>query len=131
MIKPGDGIPYFELGGIDDEMYTPESWDEKKVLVVIFTCNHCPYAQAYEERIIALQKLFGVQGAQIVAINSNESVSEDSQILFRLTICSAAESLKISSMNFPDFVLEISFTPNRLICPVLEAANISHDSPVS
>ena len=79
MIKPGDGIPYFELGGVDDEMYTPDSWNAR-VLVIILTCNHCPYAQAYAERIIALQKRYGVQGMQIVAINSNDSTGypEDS-----------------------------------------------------
>lgn len=73
MLKPGDGIPYFEIGGIDDEIYSPASFEKKKVLVVIFTCNHCPYAQAYEERIKKLQQYFGIQGVQIVAINSNDS----------------------------------------------------------
>lgn len=79
MISIGDGIPYFELGGVDDEIYTPESFTGR-VLVMIFTCNHCPYAQAYEDRLIRLQKYFSVQGVDFVAINSNDDSSypEDS-----------------------------------------------------
>jgi len=73
MITPGDNLPYFELGGVDDEIHTPEEWADRKLLVVIFTCNHCPYAQAYEERLIALQKRYSVQSVQFVAINSNDS----------------------------------------------------------
>ncbi len=74
MISIGDGIPYFELGGVDDEIYSPESFSGR-VLVVIFSCNHCPYAQAYEDRLINLQKRFGVQGVDFVAINSNDEES--------------------------------------------------------
>lgn len=44
------------------------------VIVVIFTCNHCPYAQAYEDRIIALAKHFDQEGAQFILINSNDAL---------------------------------------------------------
>ena len=50
------------------------------VIVVIFTCNHCPYAQAYEERIIDLAEEFDEEGVQFGLINSNdaEKYPEDS-----------------------------------------------------
>jgi thiol-disulfide isomerase/thioredoxin len=41
-------------------------------LVVIFSCNHCPYVKAYEERIIFLQSEYAPKGVQVVAINSND-----------------------------------------------------------
>ena len=42
------------------------------ILVIVFSCNHCPYVQAYEERMIALQREYASKGVQIVAINSND-----------------------------------------------------------
>jgi len=50
------------------------------IIVVIFTCNHCPYAQAYEDRLIALQRHFDQEGVQFVLINSNDDTEypEDS-----------------------------------------------------
>ena len=75
MILPGNSIPYFELLNTNNELVDTTTWDDKKVLVVIFTCNHCPYAQNYEQRIQDLQQQFGIQGVQIVLINSNDAKS--------------------------------------------------------
>lgn len=47
---------------------------KEKILVVIFSCNHCPYVVAYEDRIIALQADYAAKGVRVVAINSNDSV---------------------------------------------------------
>lgn len=44
-----------------------------KILVVIFSCNHCPYVQAYEKRYIALQAKYASKGVKMVAINSNDA----------------------------------------------------------
>lgn len=44
-----------------------------KILVVIFSCNHCPYVQAYEKRYIALQSKYASKGVKIVAVNSNDA----------------------------------------------------------
>lgn len=65
-------IPGFSLAGVDDKTYSLNDFSDKKILVVIFSCNHCPYVQAYEDRIIALQNEFEKDGVQIVAINSND-----------------------------------------------------------
>lgn len=70
-IETGAEAPPFELPGVDGETYTLDSFDAD-ALVVIFTCNHCPVAQAYEDRIVALQSDYG-NDAQIVAINPNET----------------------------------------------------------
>ena len=67
-------IPDFSLKGVDDKTFSLYDFSDKKILIVIFSCNHCPYVQAYEERIIALQNEFEKDGVQIVAINSNDDV---------------------------------------------------------
>ncbi|MEZ6080449.1 MAG: redoxin family protein [Pirellulaceae bacterium] len=50
--RAGAAAPDFDLPGIDGRDYSLSDFDSAKVLVVIFTCNHCPTAQAYEQRII-------------------------------------------------------------------------------
>jgi peroxiredoxin len=70
----------FNLKNIDDNMVSPEQFKDAKGFVVIFTCNHCPFAKAYEDRIIALDKEYKTQGYPVIAINSNDVsiVPEDS-----------------------------------------------------
>jgi peroxiredoxin len=61
----------FKLPGVDGKTYSLESFSEKKILVVIFMCNHCPYVKAVLQRLIDLQKETG--GVQLVGINSNDA----------------------------------------------------------
>ncbi len=65
--------PPFTLKGVDGRTYTLADFKEP-VLVVIFSCNHCPYVRAYEDRMIQLQKDYAGK-ARFVLINSNDSVS--------------------------------------------------------
>jgi peroxiredoxin len=79
-LKIGSKAPDFNLLGVDKKYYSLDSFNDKEVLVIIFSCNHCPYVQAYEQRIISIQKDFADQGVQIIAINPNDDVNypEDS-----------------------------------------------------
>ena len=74
-MKLGDTAADFSLKGIDGKTYTLADFTSAKALVVIFSCNHCPYAQAYEERLIDLQRDYLSKGARLVAINSNDAVA--------------------------------------------------------
>lgn len=65
--------PDFDLPGVDGKRYSLASFQDKKAVVVMFTCNHCPYVQAYEERLIAIQRDYADRGAALVAINANET----------------------------------------------------------
>jgi len=78
-LKLGSAIPQFNLVSVNGEFYSNNSFSEKKVLIVVFSCNHCPYVQAYEKRLIVLQDKFANDIA-IMAINSNDEVGypEDS-----------------------------------------------------
>jgi peroxiredoxin len=75
----GEKAPNFNLKGVDDKMYTLESFKEAKLLVILFTCNHCPTAQAYEDRAIAYTEKYKKQGVQMIAIspNADEAVRFD------------------------------------------------------
>lgn len=67
----GEQAPDFKLPGVDGRWYTLNDFASSRVLVIIFTCNHCPTAQAYEERIKALVDDYHSQGVQVVAISPN------------------------------------------------------------
>lgn len=68
----GDTMPEFALKDTDLEEVRSEDI-RQDVLVVVFTCNHCPYAQAYEQRLIDLDDAFFEEGnVRIVLINAND-----------------------------------------------------------
>ena len=70
----------FYLLGTDDKLYSLESFIDKKVLVIVFMCNHCPYVKAVLQRLIDLQNEFIDQDVQFIGINSNDTIKypEDS-----------------------------------------------------
>jgi len=63
--------PDFNLPGVDGLFYSLDDFADAKVLVIIFTCNHCPTAQAYEDRIIRLVEDYKDQGVRVVGISPN------------------------------------------------------------
>ncbi len=73
--SPGDVAIDFKLKNIDDSFVSLKDFDSAKGFIVIFTCNHCPYAVAYEDRIIALDKKFKQKGYPVIAINPNDPVA--------------------------------------------------------
>ncbi|MDK2910553.1 MAG: hypothetical protein PWR20_2121 [Bacteroidales bacterium] len=71
-VKPGDIAPHFALKNIDGKIVSLGDYKNAKGVILIFTCNHCPYSIAYEDRIIALDKKFKPLGWSVVAINPND-----------------------------------------------------------
>ena len=68
----GAPLPAFSLHSVDGKHFSEKSFEDAKVLAVLFICNHCPYVQAVEDRIIALARDYGSKGAQVVGICSND-----------------------------------------------------------
>src|SRR5947208_14426752 len=68
----GAAAPDFKLPGVDGRDYALKDFADAKILVVIFTCNHCPTAQAYEDRIIKLATDYKDKGVAVVAISPND-----------------------------------------------------------
>lgn len=62
----------FSLKGTDGKTYSLKDFSDAATLVVVFSCNHCPYVKAYEDRMVAIQKDYAARGARLVAINSND-----------------------------------------------------------
>jgi peroxiredoxin len=73
---PGDKASDFSLKNVDGKTVSLASMNDAKGAIIIFTCNHCPFSKAYEDRIIALDRQFAPKGYPVVAINSNDAAVE-------------------------------------------------------
>lgn len=74
--KVGDTATDFKLKSTAGKMVSLKDFKDAKGFIVIFTCNHCPYAQAYEDRIIALDKKYSKLGYPVIAINPNNPAKQ-------------------------------------------------------
>lgn len=70
--KVGDKAIDFKLKNIDGKMVSLADYKDAKGFIVVFTCNHCPFAKAYEDRIIALNTKYASKGYPVIAINPND-----------------------------------------------------------
>lgn len=69
----GQPAPEFDLPGVDGRRYSLASFRGSRALVVVFSCNHCPYVVGSEERMIRFAREYAGRGVAFVAINSNET----------------------------------------------------------
>ena len=101
----GTKAPDFSLPAVDGKTYSLQSFKDARVLAIIFTCNHCPTAQGYEERIIQLTKDYSAKGVQVVAINPNHPESLRLDELGWSDVGDSFEDMKIrakeKNFNFP------------------------------
>jgi peroxiredoxin len=74
-LEIGDKAPDFSLLGVDGKTYSLKDFAKAKLLAIIFTCNHCPTAQAYEDRIIQLDADYKSKGVGLVAISPNDPLA--------------------------------------------------------
>ena len=68
----GENAADFKLKNVDGKWVSMSDYQDAKGLIIVFTCNHCPYAKAYEDRIIALDKKYADAGFPVIAINPND-----------------------------------------------------------
>lgn len=114
--KVGDTAADFSLKGVDGKMHSLTDMPEAKGYIVTFTCNHCPYAIMYEDRLVALQNEFGPKGYQVVAINPNDPEVKPDDSFDNMII--RAEEKKF---NFPYLVDE-----GQKLYPIFGATKTPH-----
>jgi peroxiredoxin len=77
-LKVGDAAPQWTgIVGTDDKPHGLADFKEAKAVVIVFTCNHCPVATAYQDRLVALQKDYKDKGVQVVAICVSKGPADD------------------------------------------------------
>lgn len=74
--KVGDKATDFKLKSVDNKMYSMSDYKDAKGFIVVFTCNHCPFAVKYEDRIIDLAKKYKSKGYVLLAINPNDPAAQ-------------------------------------------------------
>jgi len=74
--NPGSVAPGITLKNVDGQMVSLSDFTGKKAVIVVFACNHCPYSQAYQDRLIGLQKEYASQGVQFLLINPNDATKQ-------------------------------------------------------
>lgn len=77
--KIGDVATDFALKNVDDSVFSLSTIKDAKGYIVIFTCNECPFAKMYEDRLINLQNTYAPQGYSVVAINPNVSETNEKE----------------------------------------------------
>lgn len=69
----GSNIIHFELQATDGNTYSPANFADKKILVIIFMCNHCPYVKGIIDELIQIQSDYADEAVQLIGINSNDT----------------------------------------------------------
>ena len=92
----GTPCPVFALPAVDGKHYARDDFAAAKALVVMFICNHCPYVQAVEDRLIQLAREHGPRGVQFVGVCSNDAASYPDDAFDRL-----AERWRAKGYGFP------------------------------
>jgi peroxiredoxin len=104
-LEIGAVAPDFSLPGVDDKTYTLADFKGANLLVIIFTCNHCPTAQAYEERIKHLAADYQDKGVAVVAIQPNDPTAVRLDELAYTDLSDSFEDMKTRAhdheFNFP------------------------------
>lgn len=85
----GDLAEDFSLPNVDGKRVSLSDYPDAKGFLVIFTCNECPYAIAYQDRIIALDRTYGPLGVPVIAIQPNDPVAKPGESMERMRIRSA------------------------------------------
>ena len=95
-LQPGDSIISFSLPGTDGAAHGPADYTGKAALAVIFTCNHCPYAIAWEDRFVEIQADYAGQGVQLLAVCANDPDKYPADNMAAMT-----QRVRDKGFNFP------------------------------
>ena len=71
-LEIGAKVPEFKLKGVDGKLHSPADYVDKKALVVIVSCNHCPTVVEYEDRMVEISRDYAAKGVQFIVINGNQ-----------------------------------------------------------
>lgn len=112
----GDKADDFQLKNFNGEVVSLADYTEAKGYIVIFTCNTCPYAVAYEDRIIELHKVYGEVGYPVIAINPNDPAIKAGDSV-------AAMKKRANEKDFP---FEYLFDESQTVFPKFGATRTPH-----
>src|SRR4029077_4270544 len=87
--------PDFSLPATDGKTYSLKDFANSKILVIVFTCNHCPTAQAYEQRIMKLDAAYKDKGVTLIAVSPNDPKAVRPEELGYTDLTDSLEDMKV------------------------------------
>jgi peroxiredoxin len=114
--KVGDHAADFKLKNVDGKTVSLSDFPNAKGFIVVFTCNNCPYAKAYQDRIIALDQKYKSQGYPVIAINPNDPAVEPADSYDAMVV-----KAKDKGYTFPYL-----FDPQHVVYKSYGATNTPH-----
>ena len=95
-LRVGDKAISFKLPGVDEKIHSLDEYAGKNGIAVVFSCNHCPYVRAWEDRMVQIQSDYASRGMQLVAINANDETKYPDDSFPRMK-----ERAREKKFNFP------------------------------
>lgn len=108
-----DIAPNFNLLGVDNLKHSLSYFDNVKVLVIMFTCNHCPVVKAYENRLIKIQDDYKNKSVELVAINSNETLNYPEDSFDKMIVRSNEKSYNFHYLRDEDQTIADTYGAER------------------
>lgn len=109
----GAEAPPFDLPGVDGRNHALSDYAETPALAVVWSCNHCPYVQAWEGRMKQIQSDFGDRGFRLVAINSNDARTHPGDSFDEMVKRSEAQSFNFDYLHDADQSIARAYGPER------------------
>ncbi|WP_026898103.1 thioredoxin family protein [Daejeonella oryzae] len=109
----GDIVSDFSLRNIDSKMISMADYKEAKGFIVVFTCNTCPYSNAYEDRINELNKNYQAKGYPVIAINPNDPVSQPGDSFDKMRARAKSKNYSFPYLADPDHKVTRNFGASR------------------
>jgi peroxiredoxin len=114
-LHPGAPAPPFALPGVDGRVHSLHEYDAAPFLLVVFWCNHCPYVQAWEGRMIDLGRRYAPRGVQVVLVNPNDDAAYPDDRMERMVERAAAKGYPFPYLR--DESQEVARTYGALVTP--------------
>ncbi|MCI4336499.1 MAG: thioredoxin family protein [Thermoplasmata archaeon] len=114
-LHPGAPAPPFSLPGVDGKVHSLHDFDGSRFLLVVFWCNHCPYVQAWEGRMLALAREYAAKGVATVLINANDEGAYPDDRMERMVARAAEKGYLVPYLR--DGPQEVAHAYGALVTP--------------
>jgi len=111
--KVGDAVKDFSLKNIDNKKVSMADYKDAKGFIVVFTCNTCPVAQAYQDRVAELNNSFAGKGYPVIAINPNDAEAVPAESFEKMQALAKEKNFTYPYLLDPDHVVTKQFGASR------------------
>lgn len=112
-LQLGNEAPPFSLPGVDGNVHSLDDYGDAPALAIIWSCNHCPYVQAWEGRMSEIQRDYESRGARLVAINSNDVARYPEDSFEEMKARASREGFAFDYLHDEDQAVARAYGPSR------------------